>query len=72
VFAQASLSAGSPVDRVRLKAGEPWWADDPFVLAHPEMFAPLPDVRVIRGQKMTGSTVEQATAAPGERRGIRR
>jgi len=73
VFAQASLSAGSPVDRVRLKAGEPWWADDPFVLANPDLFGQYPpDLRMVRGARGASVTVEQATAAPGERRGVRR
>ena len=72
VFATDSTVVGNSTNRVRVVKNEPWWADDPFVLAHPEMFGPLPDERAIRGQRPTDALVEQATAAPGERRTARR
>lgn len=44
---------------VRLLRGEVWRADDPLVKAMPDLFGAPPGV-------------EQATSAPGERRGARR
>lgn len=50
-----------------LLAGQAWVADDPVVLAHPKLFTDLPTwVYTINGP------VEQATAAPGEKRNVRR
>lgn len=45
---------------------EPWFADDPFVLAHPEMFSATPP----RVRSTTGRTVEQlplTLAAPARK-----
>jgi len=47
--------------RVRLQAGTVWQDDDPFVLFRPDLFTPLDDRR--------SKPVEQATKAPGEKRG---
>lgn len=50
--------------------GEAWRADDPIVKAHPEKFGELPKIirttlpRHLRAEP----PVEQATAAPGEKR----
>lgn len=68
VYAAAACSSrntdGTPV---RLIAGEAWWADDPFVLAHPELFSSVPPV--IRGTtSQTRPPVETATAVPGMKR----
>jgi len=52
---------------MRLAEGDPWYADDPFVVARPELFADAP-VRVF-GER--GPVVESASAAPGERRAIK-
>jgi len=57
-------SDGTPV---RLTSGEAWWADDPFVIAHPELFLSQPPV--IRGTtRQERPPVETATAVPGAKR----
>lgn len=66
-----STSVGAPNGGVhRLNKGEPWDADDPVVLAHPELFSDSP-LRV-RTSTRGFVDVEQATAAPGEKRTTRR
>jgi hypothetical protein len=59
VFARISAS----VEDVIIREGEAWASDDPFVELHPELFTAAP-ARLRR----TVAPVEQATAAPGERR----
>jgi hypothetical protein len=54
-------------ERISIQAGTAWDAADPVVRAHPEMFST--DARYLRRSE---PLVEQATAAPGERRGTRR
>jgi hypothetical protein len=44
--------------------------DDPLVLKYPSKFVPIRIVRTGKGAEPT--VIEQATAAPGERRNIRR
>lgn len=51
--------------------GTHWPADDPVVQAHPEAFSPDPRYGLSYSQQPQGwddPPVEQATAAPGERR----
>ncbi len=55
---------------VRLKAGEAWDASDPFVKANPQHFTTDPGR--LRRTVASSRTVEQATAAPGERRTVSR
>lgn len=50
-----------------LTVNEPFAADHPIVLAHPEMFNASPHLR-----DGDYGTVESATANPGERRSMRR
>lgn len=52
---------------LRLTPGDPWDATDPFVKSRPDLFSDAP-ATVHR----TFRPVEQATAAPGERRSTRR
>lgn len=52
-----------------LRENEPWDANDPLVLAHPDLFSDEP-TRVMR--TVHAPVVEQATRAPGEQRNIRR
>lgn len=52
---------------VDLTAGRAMPADDPVVIAFPHLFRDVPTV-----YDWTGTVVEQATAAPGERRAVRR
>lgn len=42
--------------------GEAWRADDPFVMAHPQLFSASPAT-------VRSTRVERATRRPGERRG---
>ncbi len=54
----------------RLRAGDPRWKSDPVVKAKPELFTsdpPTPD-----HPNPAARSVEQATAAPGEKRAVRR
>ena len=59
-----------------VRKGEHYPADDPVVLANPDVFTPDPRY----GLQWTGAPppemadppVEQATAAPGEKRNVRR
>lgn len=63
VYALRTCSARGPAgSTIRVREGEAWAADDPFVALHPDLFAEQPD-RVRRT-----APVEQATAAPGEKR----
>jgi hypothetical protein len=70
VFAASTTIYAEPgKGKIHLTADEPWAADDPFVRAHPELFVAHPS-----NPKRTVAprpAVEQATAAPGERRGVR-
>jgi len=59
--------------RVTITAGEAWDATDPLVRSHPALFTDKP--AVVRGTGPSGvieRPVEQATAAPGEKRGTKR
>jgi len=54
--------------RVSVRAGDPWDADDPLVSAYPDMFTEaLPAVRCTTDPSGM-RPVETATAAPGEQR----
>lgn len=70
VYAKATGSVGTSHGVERLKAGDPWDADDPTVIENPDAFTTGPD----RVRRSGGETVvvEQATAAPGEKRSTRR
>lgn len=46
--------------------GELFYSDDPLVLEHPQYFA----APKVRGSIVDTPIVEQATAAPGEKRGV--
>lgn len=54
--------------KIPVQAGTAWSASDPVVKAHPEMFST--DERYLRTS--VDRPVEQATAAPGEKRRVRR
>jgi hypothetical protein len=57
-----------------VQKGSHWPADDPVVLAHPEYFSPDPRFGMSYSVEPAGydAPVEQATAAPGEKRQVRR
>lgn len=66
-FAKTTTTVNFDGRIVRLAEGDPWHATDPFVIARPELFSDLP-ARVYG----TRAVVEQASAAPGERRTVKR
>jgi hypothetical protein len=57
-----------------IQKGSHWPADDPIVAAHPEVFTTDPRYGMHYSREPAGydAPVEQATAAPGERRMTRR
>ena len=57
---------GSPVN---LREGDVWAADDPIVRFHPDLFSAEPPAPSF--PRRTVAVVEQATAAPGEKRNTR-
>lgn len=52
---------------IRLLPGQPWAADDPFVIARPDLFTDDPAFV----HRTTIAPVETATRRPGERRNTR-
>jgi hypothetical protein len=74
VYAKTSATLAHAGQRVRVNAGEPWDRDDPLVKQYSEMF--VESVSAVRTtQDPRGYreyTVERATAAPGEKRAVRR
>lgn len=73
VFANASCSITDGNGMIyQLRRGEPWDADDPLVVSRPTFFSKVP---VTARSSRVGSgfvDVEQATAAPGEKRNTKR
>lgn len=64
VYALASTVTANPAGgTIRIREGDVWAADDPLVKSRPDLFSSKP-VSVHR----TVPVVEQATAAPGEKR----
>lgn len=55
---------------VTVRQNDPWYADDPFVKAHPDLFSETP-VAVTRFNG-NDSVIEAATSRPGEKRSTRR
>jgi hypothetical protein len=74
VYPKASVVLTMPEgNSLHVPLGTHWAADDPVVLAHPEMFSEDPRHGVYRHTpESLVDDVEQATAAPGERRSVRR
>jgi hypothetical protein len=71
VFATSTVSVREPgaTYPIAVHRGSAWYADCPLVRAHPDLFSDTPpDVHPVGWE----STVEQATAAPGEKRATRR
>lgn len=71
VFARASVSLRERGSKypTQVKEGQAWHADHPLVKDHPDAFSSEPLVIYPRGWE---APVEQATAAPGEKRATRR
>ena len=57
---------------VLIRKGEPWPADSPVVRFKPALFTTEADRPAPTSIGPDGTPVEQATAAPGERRNARR
>jgi hypothetical protein len=72
-YAQVTCVTSADGMLVNLTAGEAWDADDPFVKARPDLFANQPPfVRRFEGGLVQSFVVEEASAAPGERRATKR
>lgn len=74
VYATQTCSVAMPHGGQKyVQEGSHWPADDPLVTAHPDLFStdPAPGLMFTR-QPVPEPVVEQATAAPGERRQVRR
>ena len=70
-FPTAATSLGWRGITIDLRPDQVWSADDPFVKAHPDLFADEPPIlQHSSGARRRG--VEQATSAPGEKRDVRR
>ena len=71
VFALDTCSLREPGSKypTSVTKGTAWYADSPLVRSHPDMFATKPTEVFPRNWV---SPVEQATAAPGEKRTTRR
>jgi hypothetical protein len=77
VFATETASLTSPDgSSVLVRKGTHWSADDPLVRAYPGVFAADPRYGLSwtgpPPPEMSEPPVEQATAAPGEKRNVRR
>ena len=72
VFALTTCSTVDPATGIiiRVSAGEPWAADDPFVKAKPDLFGMIPNK--IRRTIDAPPVVEQASKAPGAKRTTKR
>ncbi len=70
VFAKRTAVAG----HVTVGEGADWPADDPIVVAHPELFTddPRHGLSYSAPPATRSRPVEQATAAPGEKRSTKR
>lgn len=66
-FANSTCAVRHESGVVRLHLGDPWHAADPFVKARPDLFNDDPPSDTIRG----AAPVEDASARPGEKRGVR-
>jgi hypothetical protein len=65
VVATSTTSVRVGHDIITLRAGEAWDASDPIVKLYPDLFTGIAEGAPVR---RTVRPVEQATAAPGERR----
>ncbi len=74
VFARATTSLKAPGDKYpsQIHEGRTYWSDWPVVVAHPDAFSPTPTRILPANWVPAEAPVEQATAAPGEKRTVRR
>lgn len=72
VFALSTCTTTDPATGliVRLREGELWAANDPFVKVRPDLFGAQPER--VRRTMPAQAPVEQASKAPGEKRTTKR
>ena len=71
MFAASTTSVRFEDRIVRLAEGDPWYADDPFVVARPDLFSDVPPM-VFGSRGPTVNVVEDASARPGAKRALRK
>ena len=72
-YARCTASVGYDGGIVRLSENDAWYATDPFVLSHPDMFSDTPPkVHYTAARRDFDVVVEQATANPGQKRSVKR
>lgn len=71
-YARSTVSLREPGSKypTSVHIGQPWHADHPIVVHNPDQFADEPTI--VFPRDWVPAEVEQATAAPGERRNARR
>jgi hypothetical protein len=73
VFASATcVAVVDDGSTAALREGEPWAADDPFVLSRPDLFSDEPPAPHFPRRTVQVSADELATGGPGETRSTRR
>lgn len=72
VYALSSCAVRWRDRTIRLTRGTPWRSDDPFVKDRPELFSRKPPVVASSTPASASRDVEQATAAPGEKRRVKK
>lgn len=74
VFAMQTCTTTDPATGliVRLVEGEPWAANDPFVIAKPKLFGDKPQYVRRTVNRSAETPVETATKTPGEKRKVTR
>lgn len=70
VYANTTTTISEGPGFVTLTKGEPWDASDPIVKRHPDCFSDQPTR--VQTSRRGWTDVEQATAAPGEKRTTKR
>jgi len=71
VYAIDTVSVRTPGSKypTTIRKGERWWSDHPIVKEHPKVFVVDDPTEVLPRGWADAEVVEQATAAPGEKRG---
>jgi hypothetical protein len=75
VYAKATVSVAMQGVPVQVREGTHWSDEDPIVKANPDLFSDDPRYGMLFSRPLQPEDyppVEQATAAPGERRNTRR
>lgn len=72
VYAKTNGVLAHAGQRVQIRVGEAWAADDPLVAQYPDAFSKAPLGVRVTTTPSGWAEVEQATATPGEKRTTRR